>query len=57
MNNVDWSDEYGYVSEGKVYLKGYFDYPDREIGEVRQSTEASVEYFRKRYQVAEQKNC
>ncbi|MDJ1468115.1 DUF349 domain-containing protein [Cytophagaceae bacterium DM2B3-1] len=55
MNNVDWSDEYGYVSEGKVYLKGYFDFPDREIGEVRQSIEASVEYFRKRYEVAQQK--
>ncbi len=55
MNHVDWSDEYGYVSEGKVYLKGYFDFPDREIGEVRQSIEASVEYFRKRYEVAQQK--
>ncbi|MCU0353290.1 MAG: DUF349 domain-containing protein [Cytophagales bacterium] len=55
MNNVDWSDEYGYVREGKVYLKGYFDYPDREIGDVRQSVEASVEYFRKRYEVAQQK--
>jgi hypothetical protein len=55
MNYVDWSDEYGYVSEGKVYLKGYFDFPDREIGEVRQSVDASVEYFRKRYEVAQQK--
>ncbi len=55
MNHSDWSDEYGYVSEGKVYLKAYFDYPDRQIGEVRQSIEASVEYFRKRYTVAQQK--
>ncbi len=55
MSNVDWSDEYGYVSGGKVYLKGYFEFSDREIGEVRQSIEASVEYFRKRYEVAQQK--
>lgn len=55
MNHLDWADEHGYVSERKVYLKGYFHFPDREIGEVRQSPEASVEYFRKRYAVAQQK--
>lgn len=43
---------YGYVKDGKVYLKGYLDYPDREIGFVKETPEAAIEYFEKRYQLA-----
>lgn len=42
--------EYGYVKDGKVYLKGYMDFPDREIGVVKESQEASMAYFADRYE-------
>ncbi|MCS6969038.1 MAG: DUF349 domain-containing protein [Cytophagales bacterium] len=46
---------YGYAKDGKIYLKGYFNYPDREIGVVRESEEASLQYFIKRFELAEKK--
>ncbi len=52
MKETQWSDEFGYISDGKVYLKGYFEYPDRQIGEVKVSPEASVKYFRDRFETA-----
>jgi hypothetical protein len=55
MEEIQWSDEYGYVRDNKVYLKGYMGYPDRQIGEVKQSVEASVKYFRDRFETAIQK--
>ena len=55
MKETQWSDEFGYISDGKVYLKGYFEYPDRQIGEVKVSPEASVKYFRDRFETARQK--
>lgn len=41
---------YGYVKDGKVYLKGYLNFDDREIGEVRESEEQSLQYFVDRYE-------
>ena len=41
--------EYGYVKDDKVFLKGYLDHPDREIGVVRESDEASLQYFIDRF--------
>lgn len=55
MKEIQWSDEFGYISDGKVYLRGYFDHPDRQIGEVKLSPEASVKYFRDRFETASQK--
>jgi hypothetical protein len=55
MEELQWSDEYGYIREGKVYLRGFMGYPDRQIGEVKQSEEASVAYFRDRFETARQK--
>lgn len=46
---------YGYVKDGKVYLKGYLNHPDREIGFVRETPEAAIAYFENRYQLAVQK--
>jgi len=40
---------YGYIKGDKVYLKGYFDFEDREIGVVRESDEESLKYFVNRY--------
>jgi hypothetical protein len=55
MEEIQWSDEYGYVRNNKVYLRGFLGYPDRQIGEVKQSVEASVNYFRDRFETAKQK--
>jgi hypothetical protein len=55
MEEVSWSDEYGFIREGKVYLRGYMNFPDRQIGEVKHSEEASVAYFRDRFSAAKQK--
>jgi hypothetical protein len=55
MEEIQWSDEYGYVRDNKVYLRGFLGYPDRQIGEVKQSVEASVKYFRDRFETATQK--
>lgn len=46
---------YGYTQDGKVYLKGYMDFPDREIGVVKESEEASLQYFIKRFDLAKDK--
>ena len=47
--------EFGYVKEDKVYLKGYLDFPDREIGVVRESDEASLQYFVDRFDTVKAK--
>lgn len=47
--------DYGYTQDGKVYLKGYGDKPDREIGVVKESEEASLQYFADRYAHISQK--
>ncbi len=41
--------QYGYTQEGKVYLKGYAQHPDRQIGVVKESPEESLKYFADRY--------
>lgn len=41
--------QFGYVLEGKVYLKGFLDRPDREIGEVVEDDETSTNYFEERF--------
>ena len=46
---------YGYAKDGKVYLNGYLNLPTREIGVVKESEEASIQYFTKRFELAQQK--
>jgi hypothetical protein len=46
---------YGYTDNEKVYLFAYMDFPERELGFVRESDEASIEYFTKRFALAETK--
>lgn len=46
---------YGHAKDGKVYLNGYFNLPTREIGVVKESEEASIQYFTKRFDLATQK--
>ncbi len=47
--------EFGYIKDGKVYLKGYFEFKDRELGVVRESEEESMRYFVNRYEMARKK--
>lgn len=52
MENIALQDEYGFVKDDKVYLKGYLEYPEREIGEVRRTEEEAVQYFKNRFNIA-----
>ncbi len=56
MKEIQWSDEFGYITNGKVFLRGYFDYPDRQIGEVKLTQEASIKYFQDRFELAARKS-
>ncbi|PWJ36052.1 DUF349 domain-containing protein [Sediminitomix flava] len=47
--------EYGYIKDGKVILRGYFDFQDREIGDVRESDEESLKYFVNRFDMVTKK--
>ncbi|MDX2301981.1 MAG: DUF349 domain-containing protein [Microscillaceae bacterium] len=47
--------EFGYVREEKIYLKGFLGFPDRQIGQVKETQEASIKYFEDRFQIAKQK--
>jgi hypothetical protein len=55
MENTASVEEYGYAQDGKVFLKGYLEYPDREIGVVRNTEAEAIQYFRNRFKIAEQK--
>ncbi|SDK60487.1 protein of unknown function [Catalinimonas alkaloidigena] len=47
--------EYGFVRDGNVYLKASERFPERVVGEVKESEEASIEYFVQRYEQLHQK--
>ena len=53
--NTQSAMSFGYIKDGKVVLNGYFEMPDRIIGDVRDSEEASLQYFLDRFQLAEKK--
>src|SRR6478609_4365691 len=43
--------QYGYVKEGKVFLKSFRKFPDRVIGEVKDTEENAIQYFTNRFSV------
>ena len=55
MENASLVDEYGYVKDGKVFLKGYLNYEDRQIGEVKRTEQEALDYFKNRFIIAETK--
>jgi hypothetical protein len=55
MEQASLVDEYGYVLDGKVFLKGYLDYPDRQIGEVKRTEQEALDYFKNRFIIAQTK--
>ena len=52
MKGVTIENEYAYIKDGKVFLKGYMDMPDRQIGEVKRTEEEAFQYFVDRYDIA-----
>ncbi len=48
-------EEYGYVKDGKVFLKGYLGNPDRQIGEVKSTEQEAIDYFKNRFTIAKGK--
>ncbi|MCC5919692.1 MAG: DUF349 domain-containing protein [Cyclobacteriaceae bacterium] len=46
---------YGYIKEGKVYLKSFLHFPERQIGEVKESVESTIEYFENRFEAIQAK--
>lgn len=47
--------EYGFCQDGKVFIRDYLNFPQREIGFVRETEEASLAYFVKRFDLAKNK--
>jgi len=46
---------YGYIKEGKVYLKGFLGHEDRLIGEVKEDEASTIKYFEARFQTVKEK--
>lgn len=40
---------YGYITDNKVYLKGFLNQPDRVIGEVKEDEASTIKYFEDRF--------
>ena len=40
---------FGFIENEKVYLSAYMDFPDRQIGEVKESEEKTIQYFLDRF--------
>ena len=55
MENASLVDEYGYVKDGKVFLKGYLNFEDRQIGEVKRTEQEALDYFKNRFIIAQNK--
>jgi len=41
--------EFGYTKDGKVFLKAYHTFPDRQIGEVKNTDDEALQYFANRF--------
>lgn len=52
---ADGFKRFGYIRDQKIFLKGFLHYPDRQIGEVRESEERSFQYFHERFKAFESK--
>lgn len=46
---------YGYIKDGKVYLKGFLNQEDRVIGEVKEDEASTIKYFEDRFDVVKDK--
>ena len=44
--------EYGYVLDGKIYRKAFMDFPDLIIGELKETEEKTLTYYKERFDLA-----
>ena len=49
MKNATLENEFGYTLDGKVFIKSYSGYPERQIGEVRNTDAEALDYFINRF--------
>ncbi|MBP6055973.1 DUF349 domain-containing protein [Aquirufa regiilacus] len=47
--------EYGFCQDGKVYINAYLNFPQREIGFVRNTEQEALDYFVNRFELAKTK--
>ena len=47
--------KYGEIRDGKVYLKPFMDYPERQVGEVKDKDDEALEYFARRFETFAEK--
>ncbi len=47
--------DFGFIEDDKVFLKGFLEFPDRQIGVVKETEEAAIKYFENRFAQAQQK--
>ncbi len=52
MKNTKVENEFGYTLDGKVFIKSYSGYPERQIGDVRNTEAESLDYFINRFALA-----
>jgi hypothetical protein len=55
MEGATLENEYAYIKDSKVFLKGYLNLPERQIGEVKRTEEEAFQYFVNRYDIAVKK--
>ena len=58
MENNDLLEEakkYGFIQDQQVWLKAFMTYPDRKVGEVKESEEDSLVYFARRFHMFSEK--
>lgn len=50
-----FNNEYAYIKEGQVFRKGFRDFPDKQIGEIKTDEAESIAYFQNKYGLAVEK--
>ncbi len=55
MDEETLQNSFGYVHEGRVYLRAFLHFPERQIGEVKDTEQAALAYFQQRFLLFEQK--
>ena len=58
MENKDFLEEarkYGYVQDNQVWLKPFLDFPARQVGEVKDVEDESLQYFAYRFETFREK--
>ncbi len=55
MKNALVENEFGYTQDGKVFIKPYSNYSERQIGIVKNTDQEALDYFVKRFELAESK--